>query len=272
MKQNKPCKNSSAKAAPAQSTMPVIGLAGGIGSGKTLVANQLGQMGAAVIDVDRLAKQLRDLPQTRQALRQSLGEAIFTEDGQIDEKALSELVFAPTQQQKDSPLARLNAIVHPLVVAKCRRLIDQYRRQEGPKALILDAPLLFEAGLETCCDAVIFVTSQPRSRSQRVQAHRGWTENNWARREKTQIPLDKKLEMSDYSVDNNSSKTDLRCHLQRLLSRILGKTSSIQRSSVEPCGLPGKHKHRKLRSAENNGVKVRRTPKMHETQEKDGGL
>ncbi len=227
MKQNKACKNSSAKAAPPQPIMPIIGLAGGIGSGKSLVAGELGQMGCAVIDVDRLAKQLRDLPQTRQALRQGLGGAIFTEDGQIDEKALSELVFTPTEQQKDTPLARLNAIVHPLVVAKCRRLIDQYRRQGGPKALILDAPLLFEAGLGHCCDAVIFVASQPHIRCRRVQDQRSWTEIDWARREKNQIPLDKWLEMSDHVIYNNASKADLRCHLQRLFSRILGETSSI---------------------------------------------
>ena len=260
MKIDKSYKNSSA-----EPTMPVIGLAGGIGSGKTLVASQLGQMGAAVIDVDPLAKQLRDLPQTRQALRQSLGEGIFTPDGQIDEKALSELVFAPTEQQKDTPLARLNAIVHPLVVAKCRELIEQHRRSGGPKAIILDAPLLFEAGLESCCDAVIFIVSEPQIRSQRVQTQRGWTQSDWARREKNQIPLEKKLALADYIVDNNSSKTDLRCHLQRLLFRILGKTRSIHHS-VEPCEFPTKHKDGTPGNTENNGAKI---PKIHETQEKD---
>ncbi len=271
MKQNKPCKNSHAGATPAPPTMPVIGLSGGIGSGKTLVAHEFAKMGSAVIDLDSLAKELRDLPETRRKLREKLGDDIFTQDGQIDEKALSELVFTPTEQQKDTPLARLNAIVHPLVVAKCGQLIDQYRRSGGPKAVILDAPLLFEAGLHHCCDAVIFVASLPHTRCQRVQDQRSWTESNWARREKTQIPLDKRLEMSDHIVDNNASKTDLRCHLQRLFSRILGETSSIQRS-VQPCGPPTKHKDGKPGNAGNDGAKVRRTPKMHETQEKDGGL
>ena len=241
MKHNKPCKNSSAEALPPQPRIPVIGLAGGIGAGKTFVAAELGQMGCAVIDVDRLAKQLRDLPQTRRELRDSLGEKIFTPEGQIDEKVLAELVFAPPQQQKDTPLARLNAIVHPLVVAKCRELIEQYRRSSGPKAVILDAPLLFEAGLGNCCDTVIFVASPSQARSRRVRAQRGWSQSNWARREKTQIPLDKKLDMSDYIVDNNCSRIDLRCHLQRLFFRILGKTSSFQ-PSVEPFKPPANRK------------------------------
>lgn len=263
MKQNKTCKNSSA-----QPTIPVIGLAGGIGSGKSLAAQQLGQMGATVIDVDRLAKQLRDLPQTLQALRQSLGDEIFTPEGQIDEKALSELVFGPAKDQKDTPLARLNAIVHPLVAAKCRELIEQYRSSGGPKVIVLDAPLLFETGLESCCDGVIFVASKPRNRIQRVQAQRGWEESDWSRREKSQILLNKKLELSDHMVDNDLSKTDLRCHLQRLLSRILGRTSDLGRS-IEPCEIPAKHKDGSPGNAEDDGAGI---PKVHETQEKDQQL
>ncbi len=239
MKHEKTSKNRSSRASSAPVRMPVIGLAGGIGSGKSLVASQLGQMGCAVIDVDRLAKELRDLPGTREALGQSFGEEIFAKDGKIDEKALSELVFAPSEEQEGSPLARLNAIIHPLVIGEVGRLIEQYRRPPSPKALILDAPLLFEAGLEACCDAVIFVSSEPATRAQRVLEQRGWSERDWARREKTQIPLDKKLDMSDYVVDNDTVEVDLCCHLQRLFSRILGETSTIQRS-VESCEPPSK--------------------------------
>ncbi len=251
MSRNKACKHGCPKGQPASEPMPVIGLVGGIGSGKTLVADELGQMGCTVIDVDRLAKQLRDLPQTRQALRQELGDAIFTRDGHIDEKALAELVFTPSQPEKDSPLARLNAVVHPLVVAKCRQLIEQYRQQGGPKALILDAPLLFEAGLGDHCDAVIFVATDSHTRSRRVQAQRGWTEDNWAQREKKQISLDKKLEMSDYMVDNSSSKIDLRRHLQRLFPRILGKTSTIQRS-IRPSEAPFQQQGMDIDAPEND--------------------
>ena len=164
MKHNKSCKKRSVESIPPPQAIPVIGLAGGIGAGKSLVAAELGKIGCAVIDVDRLAKQLRDLPATRRALGESLGHKIFDQQGQIDEKALSKLVFAPTDQQKDTPLDRLNAIVHPLVVAKCRQLIEQYRRQPGQNAVVLDAPLLFEAGLQKCCDTVIFVACDPHIR------------------------------------------------------------------------------------------------------------
>ena len=230
--QKKICPKTPRRAGPAQGTIPVIGLAGGIGSGKSLLASQLADMGCAVIDVDRLAKQLRDLPETNQALRRSLGDDIFTEEGKIDEKALSELVFSSAQQAQSRPaLARLNAVVHPLVAAKCRELIEKYRRQRGPKAVVLDAPLLFEAHLEDCCDVIIFIHCDPSLRSRRVRTERGWTEQQWAQREKAQILLDKKRDMSDYDVQNNSSKTDLRCRIQRLLPRILGKTGGVQRKA-----------------------------------------
>ena len=215
-----------------QGLIPVIGLAGGIGSGKTLVARQLAQMGCVVIDVDHLAKQLRDLPVNLQAIRESLGNQVFTKDGRIDDNSLAELIFrSASDDNSDSPLARLNAIVHPLVVHRCRELIEQYRCQKDFPAVVLDAPLLFEAHLDTCCDAVIFVQADPATRSRRVQAERGWNKKHWQQREKAQILLDKKAEMSDYILENNSSKTDLRCHIQRLFPRILGKTSGVQRKA-----------------------------------------
>ena len=226
------CKKGSSGPGQVRQTVPVIGLAGGIGSGKTLAASELAQMGCAVIDVDRLAKELRDLPQTRQALGRSLGDQIFAEDGQIDDKALAELVFRSSgQARNDSDLARLNAVVHPLVADKCRELIKQYRRQEALAAVVLDAPLLFEASLDRYCDVIIFIRSDSAVRSGRVQNQRGWNEKQWSQREKAQIILDKKRDMSDYIVDNNSSKIDLRCHIQKLFPRILGTTASVKRKT-----------------------------------------
>ena len=226
------CKETAREPKRAKGSIPVIGLAGGIGSGKTLVAGQLAEMGCAVIDVDQLAKELRDLPKTLRALNRSLGDQIFTEDGRIDEKALAELVFSGAEQVRgDTLLSRLNAIIHPLVAAKCRELIEQSRLQQDHLAVVLDAPLLFEAHLDRCCDVIIFIQSKPELRSRRVRTDRGWTKKQWSQREKAQILLDKKADLSDYIVENNSSKTDLRCHIQRLFPRILGKAGGVQRKA-----------------------------------------
>ena len=177
------CQKFSSGPSQSRQTVPVIGLAGGIGSGKTLAADELARLGCAVIDVDRLAKELRDMPDTRQALGRSLGDQIFSEDGQINDKALAELVFGSAGQARSgSALARLNAIVHPLVEDKCRELIEQYRRQETLAAVVLDAPLLFEAGLDRYCDVIIFIQSDPAVRSRRVQEQRGWNEKQWSER------------------------------------------------------------------------------------------
>jgi len=216
----------------AKGVIPVVGLAGGIGSGKSLVAHELAQMGCAVIDVDRLAKELRDRPETLEEISRSLGEGVFGTDGRIDDKSLAEHVFgANTGSGNGSPLARLNGIVHPLVVRRCRELIEEYRGKKDVPAIVLDAALLFETELNNCCEAVIFVQAEPGLRSRRVQKDRGWSEKQWQQREKSQILLDKKTDMSDYIVANNSSKTDLRCHIQRLFPRILGKISDVQRKA-----------------------------------------
>lgn len=215
---------------PAGQPIPVIGLSGGIGSGKTLVAEELAGLGCAVIDADKLAKQMRDLPQTRQILRAKLGDGIFKTDGEIDDKALAELVFGPGSPEY--ALTTLNSVVHPLVIDKCLELIAQYRRQSLVPAVVLDAPLLFEAGLDNCCDVLIFVDSTPALRSRRVQDQRGWPQAQWDAREKKQISLDKKQGLSDYVVENYSSTTNLRRQVQRLFPRISGYTSSKQQSRL----------------------------------------
>ena len=207
---------------------PVIGLAGGVGSGKSLVGQELAVMGCAVIDVDCLAKQVRNEPKVLEEIRSALGGEFFDENGRIDDNCLAELVFgSDTVVAGASALARLNGIVHPLVISRCRELIEDYRGQKALPAIVLDAPLLFETELGSCCDAVIFVQAQAGIRRQRVAKERGWSEKQWQQREKSQILLDKKADMSDYIVENNSSKTDLRCHIQELFPRILGKIDDV---------------------------------------------
>ena len=232
MKQDKPIPEGShpEPSDPAGRPVPVIGLAGGIGSGKSLVAEELAGLGCAVIDADKLAKHLRDLPQTREILRAKMGDGIFGTDGGIDEKALSELVFGP--DASEDALAALNSVVHPLVIDRCLELIGQYRREGQVQAVVLDAPLLFETGLESCCNVLIFVQAEPGVRRQRVCRQRDWSEAQWAAREKKQISLDKKQELSDHVVENTSSKTNLHRQVQRLFPRIFGNKSSKQQSRL----------------------------------------
>lgn len=250
------------------SIIPLIGLAGGIGSGKSLLASELAKLGCALIDADKLAKQLRDLPRTREILRAKLGDSIFGKDGVIDEKALSELVFSP--QSTKNALDILNSIVHPLVIAKCLELIEQYRQEGRAKAIVLDAPLLFEAGLDSHCDAVIFVNADDALRSRRVQDQRRWSRDKWADIEKKQISLDKKRALSDYIVENSSSKIDLRCQIQQLFPRILGKTSSGERSKLLSSTFAGPPETA-LGALGENGEKVSKTLRPNREQQKKQG-
>ena len=227
--QSKNCKKNATCIGQGEGLTPVIGLAGGIGSGKSLVGQELAAMGCAVIDGDRLAKQVRNEPEVLEEIRGALGGEFFDEDGAIDDKCLAEHVFGGTGEA--SALARLNGIVHPLVINRCREMIEEYRVEKACPAIVLDAALLFETELGSWCDAVIFVAAKAEIRSQRVAQKRGWSEKQWQDREKSQILLDKKANMSDYIVENNSSKTDLRCHIQELFPRILGKIDDVQRKA-----------------------------------------
>ncbi|HEV7302153.1 MAG TPA: dephospho-CoA kinase [Tepidisphaeraceae bacterium] len=192
---------------------PIIGVAGGIGSGKSFVARLFGEMGCVVIHSDDLVHQAYADPQVRQTVRQWWGEGVILPDGKVDRRAIGRIVFADPAQRE-----RLEGLLHPIV--------DRIRQAQmtaasaGTLAFVWDSPLLFETGLNKRCDAVVFVEADPAVRLVRV-AGRGWDANELARREKNQWPLDKKRALADYALDNTADAAQTRDHVSRLLSRIL---------------------------------------------------
>jgi dephospho-CoA kinase len=114
-------------------------------------------------------------------------------------------------------------LLHPRVAQLRDRRMDEAGRQEQVKAIIWDTPLLFEAGLQKGCDAVVFVDLPLAQRLERVARDRGWDEAELRRREKSQWPLDKKKEISDYIVDNTADADYVRGQVREVLFRILAK-------------------------------------------------
>ena len=195
---------------------PVIGLVGGIGSGKSLVARQMAQLGCGVIDADELARQVLDEPATVEQLVSWWGPAVLGPDGRIDRKAVGRIVFdAPAE------LARLEGLVHPQVHARRRALRRRFEADRRIAAIVEDCPLLLEKGLDADCDVVIFVASDRDRRLERLARARGWTEADLQRREKNQLPLDIKARRADYVVDNSATEADTMSHVRRVLSQIL---------------------------------------------------
>ncbi|MFA6186382.1 MAG: dephospho-CoA kinase [Phycisphaerae bacterium] len=176
----------------------VIGLMGGISSGKSTVAAELAKLGCVVIDADVIAKQLLFDEGIKKQLRQKFGDDIFDEHCQIDRKKLAQKVFNCAETVK---LA--NSIIHPPVLRKVEQLIEAYQLQQGVKAIVLDIPLLVESGWEKRCDKLIFIDCSEQIRFRRAENRGVFDVNELKKRENFQISLDNKRKIANYVIENN---------------------------------------------------------------------
>jgi dephospho-CoA kinase len=197
-------------------TKPVIGLSGGIGSGKSTIAALFATQGCAVIDSDADAHLVLQSESVRQELRQWLGDGVFLADGSVSRKAVGSRVFITP-----ADIERLNALIHPRVAALRELSMQKYLAAPGIRAIIWDTPLLFEVGLDKACDALVFVKVPREVRLERVRKSRGWTSDELDKRENFQFALDKKAKLSDYCVNNTGDSASSLRQVQQVLSQIL---------------------------------------------------
>ena len=198
---------------------PIIGLTGGIGSGKSQVAGILRECGCVVADADELAGQAIEAPAVREALRGRWGEEIFTSEGPVDREAVAAVVFRDESERR-----WLESIIHP-VVEQGREAIFK-DAAPGTPALVIDAPLLLEAGLAEACDVVIFVEAPQEVRLERLQRTRGWDAGELERREAAQIPLDEKRSMAHHVLRNDGEVEDLARSVEDYLDSLINDHSS----------------------------------------------
>ena len=203
-------------------SLPVIGLVGGIGGGKSLAASVLAELGALVIDADKVGHTLLDQNPCRDIVVEVFGEGVlapFTAEGErrpIDRKALGALVFADPFL-----LGRLEDILHPLMRRTFERAIAREVRRERYPAVVLDAAVLYEAEWNDLCDKVVFIDAAPEVRLARLEASRGWTAETLANREKAQGPLAEKRAEADVILANNATPDDLRAATTALWPSLL---------------------------------------------------
>jgi dephospho-CoA kinase len=197
------------------SKKPIIGILGGIGSGKSTVASELRKLGCKVIDADKIAHKALDKKTVKRKIVRLFGERVLEPSGQIDRWILSDIVFADAGK-----LSSLNKIIHPLVFKQTEELIKRYRRQSQAKAIVLDMPLLVEVGWAERCDKLIFVGCKRRLRVSRAKKM-GLDENQIKIREKFQISLDNKADIADNELNNNSDFTALVRQVTDIFSNIV---------------------------------------------------
>jgi dephospho-CoA kinase len=198
---------------------PIIGISGGIGSGKSFVAGLFGELGCLVIDSDEQVRRAYVSPEVRDVLRRWWGEGVFRPDGGIDRRAIAARVFTDPAER-----ARLEGLLHPLVARMRDAEMAAHAADPQTIAFVWDTPLLFEAGLNGQCDALVFVDTPAEVRARRVRAGRGWDAAELARRENLQWPLDRKREISDHLVTNTASADEVRDQVRKVLSRILARS------------------------------------------------
>lgn len=188
----------------------IIGLLGGVASGKSTVAGLLARRGLTVLDADAEARAVVADPDVLAALVERFGPGILDDDGRLDRAALAERAFADPASTAD-----LNAIVHPAVRARLEAALDA---AEGP--VVLDVPLLLESPLADRVTHWVFVESAEGDRDARTTELRGWDDDERRRREAHQASLADKRARADHALENFGSIEDLGRSVDALLTRL----------------------------------------------------
>ena len=197
---------------------PIIGILGGICSGKSTVAAEFAKLGCEVVDADKIAHELLDRKDIKERVVGLFGETIIDAAGKIDPRKLADIVFADADK-----LSSLNEITHPFVLERAEELIKQYNRQNQVKAIVLDMPLLAEVGWAERCDKLIFVDCKRQLRINRAKKMGVFDENQIKIRENFQISLDNKIAGTDNTIDNNSGFSALARQVTDIFSCIMDK-------------------------------------------------
>jgi len=185
--------------------MKVIGITGGIGSGKSTVAGFLANLGAVVIDADKVGHDVF-APNT-EAWRDvvvAFGRQLLASDGEIDRKQLGEIVF-----NDPDALARLNQILHPRIQWMVQAQLDEYR-QQGIKVVVLEAILLIEGGWASLVDEVWITLASQDTVLQRLEQRSGLTHEESLSRIRNQLPATERLQYADVVIDTDGSLDEVR--------------------------------------------------------------
>ena len=189
----------------------VIGLTGPTGAGKSAVARRLETAGATVIDADVLARRVVEPGEAAlTALVERFSAAILTPDGTLDRARLAKVVFADREA-----IERLNAIIHPLVQQEMDAQLELCRKN-GEQVVVLDVPLLFEAGMQHMGDIVACVTAPQEIQIMRMHSRNGYTREEAMSRIRSQMAVDEKAKRSDVVIDTNCTLDELRTNVEML--------------------------------------------------------
>ncbi|MFC1901204.1 dephospho-CoA kinase [Chloroflexota bacterium] len=195
--------------------MKVIGLTGGIGSGKSTVAQYLAELGARHIDADKVAHEVFN-PDTEgwRELVSAFGQEIVASSGEIDRKKLGEIVF-----NNPDALSQLNGIVHPQAYKLAKNRLEAYREQ-GVDVVVLEVILLFEAGWDHLADEIWVTVVSEETAVKRLKESRGLTEEEILARIHSQTPNEERIKHADVVINNDGTQEEMRAKVKELWEKL----------------------------------------------------
>jgi dephospho-CoA kinase len=211
--------------------MSSFGLTGGIASGKSTVAGIFAELGAKIIDADKLGhEELRRGTQTFDALVSRFGSGILNAGGEIDRQRLGEIVFADPEKR-----AFLNSLIHPAIMARRQELLRMYHADDPGSVVISDAALIYEAHIESWF-LKIMVTWCPREQQlERLMSKTGLSRQAAEGRVQAQMDADEKRRRADYVIDSSGTREETRRQVEALypqLKRMAEEEARSQQSEV----------------------------------------
>jgi len=184
------------------------------------VAQLFKELGAVVIDADQLGHEVLKRPLNARRIGQMFGTDVLAADGGVRRTELANLVFGEGADAQRR-LKELEKLTHPQIHADAVKILRQLQESDTPPALVvLDAPLLLEAGWEPMCDVIVFIDSPASVRQQRA-AQRGWTEQQFQQRENAQMPLEQKRKKATHIVNGDAPRTELTQTVERLCNELI---------------------------------------------------
>jgi dephospho-CoA kinase len=196
---------------------PVIGLIGGIGSGKSRVATELARHGGTIISGDKLGHEALHDPDIKAAVIRHWGNDIVDSDGNVDRRRLGKIVFADASERQE-----LEKLAFPFIERRIREEIDKARRDRQAALIVLDAAVMLEAGWNKHCDRFVYVQVPRAIRLQRLTQQRGLNEADVIARENAQWPDAEKEKRADFVIDNSGSPEELAHNVDELVKQLVG--------------------------------------------------
>jgi dephospho-CoA kinase len=200
----------------------LVGLTGGIATGKSTVDAVLRDLGAIIVDADVLAREVVEPGEPALAeIAAEFGPGVLTADGRLDRKALGAIVFADPERRR-----ALEAMTHPRMRERLQRRVDELTAENFRGLVFYDAAVLIESGSHHAMDRIVVVVTDEATQLSRLMARDGIGRDEALRKIKSQIPLAEKAKLADYVIDNSGDRAATEAEVRRVCQALLAELAA----------------------------------------------